>query len=157
MKSLPVALLFLAGVLILPAMPSPSDPTAELLQTEKDFCAMARTAGIEAAFAAYAAPTAVFFDVDPQAHRGPEAVRIRFAGADPKAVLSWVPVEAAVAGSGDLGYTWGTYEYHAPAKDGADRVGTGHYVTVWRRQPDGHWKFVLDTGNPGPSPAKVRS
>jgi ketosteroid isomerase-like protein len=130
-----------------------SDPIslkAELLQTEADFCALALTSGVEVAFAKYAAPEAVFFDVDPQKHRGAEAIRLRFEGRNPKAVLSWTPVSVEVSAAGDLGYTWGTYEYRAPGPDGQDHVGTGHYVSIWKRQPSGEWKFILDTGNPSP-------
>lgn len=157
MKLVSGVLFFAVGVLSVVAMPPASDPAAELRQTEKDFCARARSSGIEAAFAAYAAPTAVFFDLDPQQHRGPAAVHLRFAGSNPAAVLTWQPVEAEVAGSGDLGYTWGTYEYRAPGKDGQEHIGTGHYVTIWKRQPDGKWKFVLDTGNPSPPAKKPRA
>jgi len=76
---------------------------AELIQTETAFCELARTAGIPAAFAQFAAPDAVFFDIDPQEHRGAEAVKLRFEGADPRALLSWKPVTADVAASGELG------------------------------------------------------
>lgn len=156
MKIISSLLFFAAGALSLTAMPPASPPAAELRQTEKDFCDLARSAGIEAAFAAYAAPTAVFFDIDPQHHRGPAAVHLRFAGSNPRAVLTWQPLEAEVATSGEIGYTWGSYEYRAPGPDGKERVGTGHYVTIWKRQPDGKWKFVLDTGNPNPPPSQPK-
>jgi hypothetical protein len=26
---------------------------------------------------------------------------------------------------------------------------TGNYVSIWREQPDGRWKVVLDIGTPG--------
>jgi len=26
------------------------------------------------------------------------------------------------------------------------------YLTVWARQPDGEWKFILDGGNASPAP-----
>jgi ketosteroid isomerase-like protein len=32
-------------------------------------------------------------------------------------------------------------------------VGHGYYYTIWRRQADGSWKFVLDVGTPSPPPA----
>jgi ketosteroid isomerase-like protein len=128
---------------------------AELVQTETDFCAMAQTQGLPAAFAHYAAEDAVFFDVDPKRHRGREAVRLRYADAPAGAVLTWKPVQADVADSGELGYTWGTYEFRGPpGPDGKSRVGTGHYVTIWKRQADGVWRFVLDTGNPNPPARK---
>ncbi|MFI5356475.1 MAG: YybH family protein [Opitutales bacterium] len=150
-----LSLVFLVGAsLTVAALPANHSPTAELKQTEADFCALAQSAGLEAAFMRYAAPTAVVFDVDPMRLRGPAAQHERFAGADPKAVLTWAPVEAEVAASGELGYTWGTYEYRSPGADGRDRVSRGHYVTVWRRTTDGRWQFVLDTGSPNPPAPK---
>jgi ketosteroid isomerase-like protein len=57
-----------------------------------------------------------------------------------------------VSQSGDLGYTYGTYLM----KDGASEV-RGTYVTVWRKRPDGRWKYVLDSGNQGLGEAAVDS
>ena len=137
------------------AAPDKAALKAELVRSETEFCAMAQAQGLPAAFAHFAAGDAVFFDVDPQLHRGREAVRLKFADAPAAAVLTWKPVEADVADSGELGYTWGTYEFRGPpGPDGKSRVGTGHYVTIWKRQADGAWRFVLDTGNPHPPARK---
>lgn len=112
---------------------------------------MAQTQGVPAAFAHYAADDAVFFDVDPQLQRGQEAVNLRFADWPTGAELLWKPVQTDVADSGEVGYTWGTYEYRGPPNaEGKRGIGTGHYVTIWKRQADGAWRFVLDTGNPKP-------
>jgi ketosteroid isomerase-like protein len=61
--------------------------------------------------------------------------------------LQWVPVKADV--SGDLGYTFGKWEMRITGKD---TIQYGSYVTVWKRQPGGNWKFVLDAGNSTPKP-----
>ena len=121
---------------------------AELVKMEKDFCTMASEQGVPAAFAHFAAPNAAFFDVDPRAHRGQEAVRHRLADFPPNAKLTWAPLTVDVAASGDLGYTWGRYEFRSPGADGKERIGGGFYLTIWKRQPDGSWKFALDTGTP---------
>ncbi len=41
-----------------------------------------------------------------------------------------------------------------PVKDKKGEITTtyGNYVTVWKRQPDGKWKYVLDGGNTTPAP-----
>jgi ketosteroid isomerase-like protein len=109
---------------------------------------MASAQGAPAAFAQYAARDAAFFDVDPREHRGREAVNLRMAGFPPKAKLTWAPIQIDVAASGDLGYTWGRYEFRNPGTDGKERVSGGFYLTIWKRQPDGSWKFAIDAGTP---------
>jgi ketosteroid isomerase-like protein len=131
---------------------------AELVKMEKDFCTMASAQGVPAAFAHFAAPDAAFFDVDPRAHRGQEAVRLRMADYPPNATLTWAPLQVDVAASGDLGYTWGRYEFRSPGAEGRERIAGGYYLTIWKRQPDGSWKFALDTGTPDrPKPPPTAS
>ena len=47
--------------------------------------------------------------------------------------------------SGDLGYTYGTF--NAELKQ-TGQVNRGSYVSIWIREK-GRWKWVLDTGNQG--------
>jgi ketosteroid isomerase-like protein len=61
--------------------------------------------------------------------------------------LTWSAVGADIASSGDLGYTWGNYEFLSKDKDGNQRVEHGKYTTVWKKQADGSWKVALDMGN----------
>ena len=67
--------------------------------------------------------------------------------------LTWAPLHVDVAASGDLAYTYGTYEFHSVGKDGKPAVEYGKYATVWKKQKDGQWKVVLDTRNPSPAPS----
>lgn len=60
--------------------------------------------------------------------------------------LSWTPTEALMGPSGDMGYTWGHFEGHSKDANGNDVVTSGRYITMWRKQPDGSWKVVLDAG-----------
>lgn len=57
--------------------------------------------------------------------------------------LAWWPAFAAIARSGDLGFTAG------PASFDATRTPAIYYFTIWRRQADGSWKWIYD-GGPGP-------
>jgi len=61
--------------------------------------------------------------------------------------LSWTPVGADISASGDLGYTYGTYEFRSEDKDGKPTVEYGKYTSIWKLQTDGSWKVVLDMGN----------
>lgn len=67
--------------------------------------------------------------------------------------LTWTPTEALMGPSGDMGYTWGHYEGRSKDANGNDITITGRYITVWRRQPDGQWKVVLDAGASEPAEA----
>src|SRR5271169_1095714 len=61
--------------------------------------------------------------------------------------LTWTPVGADISASGDLGYTYGTYEFRSKDRDGKLVVEHGKYTSIWKRQKDGSWKVVLDMGN----------
>jgi len=77
---------------------------------------------------------------------GKEAIGARYdaAYARPGFRLSWHPSYAKVVG--DLGITSGRYESHVQDASGHDQKTHGTYVTVWRRQQDGGWRFVWDGG-----------
>jgi len=51
---------------------------------------------------------------------------------------AWTPIKAGVAKSGDLGYTYGSFK----SKSRGDNLG--HYMRVWKKQPDSEWKIVAD-------------
>jgi len=71
---------------------------------------------------------------------------------DTKSQLKWKPYFVDISASADLGYTLGRYESTVTDAVGNKQVTYGYYVTIWKKQPDGSWKFVFDTGNESPSP-----
>lgn len=60
--------------------------------------------------------------------------------------LTWTPTDALMGPSGDMGYTWGHFEGKSKDQNGNSILTSGRYMTVWRKQPDGAWKVVLDAG-----------
>jgi ketosteroid isomerase-like protein len=66
--------------------------------------------------------------------------------------LTWTPTGGDVSSSGDLGYTYGTFEFRSNDQDGKPRVEHGKYISIWKLQKDGSWKVVLDMGNASPAP-----
>ena len=54
--------------------------------------------------------------------------------------------------SGDLGYTYGNYEFRSKDKEGKATVERGKYVSIWKKQKNGNWKVVMDMGNSSPNP-----
>ena len=138
-----------------PVPPSKGDATGELLAVDRAFADAARRDGIRAAFLAYAAPDATMFRDGVGPIGGPaggvEAIAKTFDGAPP-ATLEWQPEEAIAAAGGDLGYTWGCWRYTPQQGDAKPLVG--HYLTVWRRQPDGRWRWLADIGNDAAPPKR---
>jgi ketosteroid isomerase-like protein len=61
--------------------------------------------------------------------------------------LSWTATNAVVAGSGDIGYTTGTYDLAM-----AGNTEKGKYVTTWKKQ-GGSWKVAEDIFNADAAPA----
>lgn len=61
--------------------------------------------------------------------------------------LTWTPEGGELSPAGDMGFTWGHYEGRSTGLGKAAVVTTGRYVTVWKKEPDGAWKVLLDTSN----------
>lgn len=58
--------------------------------------------------------------------------------------------------SSDLAYTHGQYTLTSNDDMGNPRTDKGKYVVVYRKQPDGQWKVIIDIGN-SDSPAQEAS
>ena len=90
---------------------------------------------------------------------GKEALRAYWSQAlsAPGSSVSWRATSVQVARSGDLGYVVGTYESAGKDSKGRPVTDRGKYVEVWKKQPDGSWKVVVDIYNsdlPAPGAAK---
>ena len=66
--------------------------------------------------------------------------------------LTWAPVKAEMAASGDLGFTYGNYQLKSKDKDGKFVTRYGKYTSIWKKQKDGSWRVLLDMGNSSPAP-----
>lgn len=66
--------------------------------------------------------------------------------------ISWVPRDARVATSSDLGFTVGDALVTSIGPTGAARQQFTKYLTVWRRDPEGRWRVVVTGANDRPSP-----
>lgn len=118
----------------------------EIRDVERDFAAMAEREGISRAFLHYAADSAVLMRGD-KLYTGKQELEALFAGTSSSPLdekLSWSPDFVDVSASGDLGYTYGQYSYSYTDSTGLKVERSGIFHTVWKRQPDGHWRFVWD-------------
>ncbi len=136
------------------AAPDREKLKGEVAAMEDAFCSMAKEKGLLAAFSHFAAPDVAFIDTDPRKYRGAEAVLKRIGPDTPGVSLTWSALFTDVSDDGTLGYNYGRYEFRGPGPDGKEHVGSGFFLTIWKRQPDGSWKYVMDTGAPDRPPAK---
>jgi ketosteroid isomerase-like protein len=56
-----------------------------------------------------------------------------------------------VAQSGDLGFTVGNAEFTGKLDDGTPVLRHSKYFTVWKKQRDGTWRYVVDGGSARPN------
>jgi ketosteroid isomerase-like protein len=121
-----------------------------LVDSERAFARMSEEKGTRPSFLAFIADDGILFR--PRAVKGKQWMIDHPApAANALPVLRWRPAFAEVAQAGDMGYTFGPWEYksdiHQPRP-----VGFGHFVTVWKKQADGSWKFAVDLGIEHPEP-----
>ena len=138
-----------------PILPKPiDDARTKVREADSLFADLAYRMGVGYAFANTVAGNGVLFG-NPALVIGPDAIR-EFYRARGETSLAWKPVFAAVAGSGDLGFTVGESIHTIRGPSGAAVQRFGKYLTVWKRQQDGSWKFLVDGGNGSPSPEARR-
>lgn len=117
--------------------------TAELIQVDREFSSMSQRVGMRKAFLHYMADEAVLLRPGYMPIIGADAIEFLSQINDTAYTITWNPMEGGIAKSGDLGYTYGTYEVSL-----MDTTVEGTYVNIWRRK-HGQWRFVLETGNKG--------
>lgn len=108
---------------------------AQVLAAERAFDEQAARDGQWTAFRATAAADALLFV--PQMVRAQDWLAGR---ADPSASVRWQPHRVFVSCDGQLAATSG----YAQWPDGSH----SRFRTIWQRQPNGNWKWVLDAGWP---------
>ena len=126
-------------ILLLSGAVYAQSPRQAVLAAESLFAGQVAKNGMKTAFLANAAPTAMVVEngklVEAQAALNARPVKLN-------ARLTWYPMLVDVAQSGDLGYTTGPWTMLQNERAQA----SGEYVTLWRKQADGQWKYVVDMG-----------
>lgn len=124
-----------------------------LMATDRAFSDLSAAKSRAAAFEVYMDDSATILRDNAHPFIGRDAIRTLMARS-PRGTLKWEPFFAEVSESGDLGYTIGHWEYTDSDTTDSGGKSLGYYVTIWKKQPDGNWKFVCDTGTDGPAPEK---
>jgi ketosteroid isomerase-like protein len=129
------------------------EPSAleKMVATERAFAKLSEEQGTREAFMSFIADDGILFR--PTAVKGKQWMKDHpVPSSDKRPLLSWYPAVAGMARAGDLGYTTGPWEFRNDIHD-ARPVAWGHFLTIWKKQADGSWRFAIDLGISNPQPA----
>ena len=129
-KTVLIACALLIAAPALAATPS----AAQIEAAERAFAADGLALGIRDSFLKHMADDAIVFRPGPVNAKA--LYEKRKSSKAPQ--LQWWPQRVVIARSGDLGLSVGPWAING--KRG------GYYATIWRKQPDGQWKWVYDGG-----------
>ncbi len=119
-----------------------ADAVHDVIKAEQDFDAYTAVHGFTHGFHYWSADDGV--SIGPKGPRPIHKILSDAIAKDPSesdapSKLRWWPLRAAASASGDLGWDLGGW------KTGDDPDG-GWYFTVWAKQADGSWRWMVDTG-----------
>ena len=127
---------------------SEKKPTADpqvLKDADIAFSDYSVTHGLQKAFIEFADDSVVLLKPNRMPIAGKLSLIKSYEGkSDSGIVLTWIPAKAIIAKSGELGYTYGFWTYVVQSD-----TTRGTYLTVWKKDANGQWKFIADTGNEG--------
>ena len=142
-----------AAFLVLSSSAAFAGAKEDMMAADRAFSDLSVKSGAHAAFLAYMSDDVRLFDGDHPPILGKAAAAAYYADVEKKnpngeknSRLEWTPLEAEASPDGALGWTRGTWIYSGTKKDGTKQKVTGYYITGWKRQTDGKYKFVLDIG-----------
>ena len=117
----------------------------DITKAEKDFAQMAADKGIAEAFYTFAAEDAVIKRRNDSLIYGKNAIRNFYSAAFYEtATVNWTPDFVDASKDGKIGYTYGKYVWQSKDSTGKTETVNGIFHTVWKKQPDGSWKYVWD-------------
>jgi ketosteroid isomerase-like protein len=125
------------------------EATFQIIATDKEMNDMASREGFHKALLVYADDNVIKPEEGENPVIGKPALIKSWSEKPDFKNLSWEPYKAEAAGSGDLGYSLGNWKMVTD-----DTTYYGNYYTIWKKQADGKWKFVVDGGNNTPAPTK---
>jgi len=125
--------------------PNNGNAKQEIEKAEKDFAQMAADKGIAEAFYFFADSNATIKRQNDTLIHGKEAIKIFYSAPFyQKATVKWSPDFVGASIDGNIGYTYGKYVWSSTDSAGNPITFNGVFHTVWKKQPDGSWKYVWD-------------
>lgn len=137
--------LIAAAIVAGSAAPALAADPAPVVAAERAFAAKVAEVGVRDGFLAFMAEDAIVFTPEPVKAKAFYAARPPSKPARDGGVrLTWRPDFAGLAKSQDLGFSSGPAEVNG--------APSSRYVTIWKRQADGAWKWQFDGGVDDTSP-----
>ena len=111
----------------------------DLIATEYAFASAASEIGTRDSFLKFVADDGIIFRPNPVNGK-------TFLSNAPKkpGLLSWYPAYAGLSHDGDMGFTTGPADFKKDKDSSA--IWFGNFSTVWQRQSNGEFRFVIDMG-----------
>ncbi|MBC7827511.1 MAG: DUF4440 domain-containing protein [Chitinophagaceae bacterium] len=124
----------------------------KLMQLSRDWSKSASTDSVEKTLS-YWADDAVVMSPGQPPIKGKNAIRemMQSMSKIPGFHIRWEPLSVEVSNSGDLAYLIEQNQVSYNDSLGKTITEYNKAVTVWKKQPDGSWKNVVDMWNAGPS------
>jgi uncharacterized protein (TIGR02246 family) len=121
-----------------------------VIDAQNDAWEMATKAGDAAAIAAIFADSGVEVSLRAgKTWKGRAAIQQLFTEIyeNPHATEAVVQTDQVIL-DGNTAVEYGHYTFTYPPKDGQPQADSGKYVVIWRKQGDGSWRILMDTGVP---------
>lgn len=138
-------LVFILGLLFSCTERKPVSNPKELIEADLAFSDYSVKYGIQKAFIEFAHDSVVLLKDNHLPIVGKNSLVESYKGrSDSGLALTWKPEAATISNSGDLGFTYGIWTLVAKGD-----TSRGTYLTVWKKNSTGQWKYAADTGNDG--------
>lgn len=125
----------------------------EIREADHNFSVLSEKQGMAKAYTTYASDDVVKLNDGAPPAVGFDSLRAQMARMPRDgSMLTWQPLKADAALSGELGYTFGQWMLTKRDEAGKRSTQYGVYVTVWKRQRNGQWRFVVNGNNETPEP-----
>ena len=133
------------------------DDAALLMQLDRDFDKATAEKGVNG-WVAYFAPNGSMLGDTSKPTTGLAEIRAQMDPVfkDSTLTLRWHPTKGEMMIPGVIGYTVGRWERVWKNKKGKWIKSIGSYSTTWKKQPDGSWKIVLDSGVSDGPPVEIK-
>ena len=125
-----------------------------LMETSREWSQVAQSRDVDRTLAYWAEDAVILSPGEPE-RRGKAAIRAYLEASFevPGFRVSWEPIEATVAASGDLGFLIERTEVTVSGPEGQPVTQQFRALTVWRKNADGAWRNIVDISNAPPRAA----